>query len=127
MHCVVETESFKQAAAASGMSEDEVTRLKNQLSAQPDSGDVIQGTGGARKLRVGKPGKGKSGGYRVVTFYSGEDIPVFLMDVYSKGDKINLSPRDRADLKKELEAFVDEYRESVRERVCDMKVAKVAS
>ena len=43
------------------------------------------GTGGARKVRFAKTGHGKSGGYRVITYYGGDDIPVFLMDVYAKG------------------------------------------
>jgi hypothetical protein len=83
MHCVVETHSFRKAASDAGMSEEEVLRLKNLLSECPDSGDLIKGTGGARKLRFAKPGRGKSGSYRVVTYYCADDIPVFLMDVYA--------------------------------------------
>ncbi|TAA49297.1 type II toxin-antitoxin system RelE/ParE family toxin [Shinella sp. JR1-6] len=127
MHCVVETHSFRKAASDAGMSEEEVLRLKNLLSECPDAGDLIKGTGGARKLRFAKPGRGKSGSYRVVTYYCAEDIPVFLMDVYAKGDKINLSARERADLKKELDAFANEYRGMVSQRVLEMKKSEVAS
>jgi hypothetical protein len=88
---------------------------------------LIQGTGGARKLRFAKPGKGKSGSYRVVTYYTAEDIPVFLMDVYAKGEKISLTGREKVQLKKELEAFAVDYRESVRERVKEMRKSEVAS
>ena len=108
------------------MTDEEVSRLKVALSQEPDAGDPIPGTGGARKFRVAKPGGGKSGGYRVVTFYTGTDIPVFLMDVYAKGEKINLSAAERVALKKELEAFAEEYREMVRERVLDMRKVGVA-
>ncbi|TPN45320.1 addiction module toxin RelE [Mesorhizobium sp. B1-1-9] len=121
MHCVVETETFENAAKESGMTDDEVVRLKVFLSENPDAGDLIQGTGGARKMRFARPGRGKSGGYRVVTYYTDEDIPVFLMDVYAKGEKINLSARERNELKKELDAFADEYRASARERVQEMR------
>ena len=38
------------------------------------AGDVIEGTGGARKLRFAGKGKGKRGGFRVITFFSGADI-----------------------------------------------------
>jgi len=127
MQCVVETEHFRRAASDAQMSEDEVSRLKNLLANSPMAGDPIPGTGGARKLRFAKPGRGKSGSYRVVTFYTGEDIPVFLMDVYAKGDKINLSAAERAELKEELHAFAAEYRDSIRDRVQEMKKAEVAS
>lgn len=127
MHCVVETHVFRKAAADVDMSEDEVVRLKNFLAENPDAGDLIVGTGGARKVRFARPGKGKSGSYRIVTFYTAEDIPVFLMDVYAKGEKINLTAREKADLKKELETFAQEYRESMSERVRIMQRSERAS
>lgn len=127
MHCVVETHHFRRSAADAGMTDDEVLRLKVFLSENPEAGDPISGTGGARKLRFAKPGGGKSGGYRVVTFYTGEDIPVFLMDVYAKGEKINLSARERVELKKELESFAEEYRDGMSERVQEMRRSEKAS
>lgn len=127
MHCVAETHAFKRAAADIGMAEDEIVRLKNFLAENPDSGVLIQRTGGARKLRFAKPGKGKSESYRVVTYYTADDIPVFLMDVFAKGEKINLSGKEKSDLKKELEIFADEYREAVRRRVKEMRKSEVAS
>jgi hypothetical protein len=51
----------------------------------------MPGCGGARKLRVRKPGTGKSGGYRVITYYAGNDVPVFLLTVFGKGEKDNLT------------------------------------
>lgn len=127
MHCVAETTHFRKSSKDAGMTDDEVTRLKVFLSENPDAGDLITGTGGARKLRFAKLGKGKSGSYRVVTYYAADDIPVFLMDVYAKGEKINLSARERVELKKELEAFADEYRQSISERVQEMKRSEAAS
>jgi hypothetical protein len=114
MHAVCETHEFQRAAADAGMTSDEVTRLALVLSENPDAGDLIVGTGGARKLRFAPSGRGKRGGYRVVTYFCADDIPVFLMDVYAKGDKINLSAAERAALKKELETFAREYRETMR-------------
>jgi hypothetical protein len=55
------------------------------------AGDEIPGTGGCRKLRVAGRGKGKSCGYRTITFYSGESMPVFLLTVFSKGERSDLS------------------------------------
>ncbi len=92
------------------MSEDERHALHVFLSQNPDAGDVIPGAGGARKLRIPFKGKGKSGGARVVTYYGGEDIPVFLLDFYSKGDKINLTQAERNELSAILGRLGDAYR-----------------
>lgn len=123
MHTVTETHSFRRAADAAGMTEDERLRLHCLLSENPDAGDLIKGTGGARKIRFAKPGAGKSGGYRVITYYTAEDVPVFLMDVYAKGEKINLSDKEKAELKKILDTVADDWRASVREKVKEMRSA----
>lgn len=80
------------------MSEEEINELVTYLSANPMAGDEIPGTGGCRKLRVAGRGKGKSGGYRAVTFYSGLLMPVFLITVFSKGEKSNLTKAERNQL-----------------------------
>ena len=67
----------------------------NTIAANPEAGEVMPGCGGARKLRVAKPGKGKSGGYRVITYFAGADRPVFLLTVFGKNEKANLSQADR--------------------------------
>lgn len=103
------------------MSPEEKARLKSFLAEHPDAGALIVGTGGARKLRFAPTGRGKSGGYRVITYYCADDIPVFLMDVYSKGEKISLTAMEKVELKKELDAFADEYRAMVRDRVTELR------
>jgi hypothetical protein len=120
---VAETHVFRRHASRAGMTGEEIVRLKNFLSENPEAGDVIKGTGGATKVRFPKLGRGKSGSYRVITYFTGDDIPVFLMDVYSKGETVNLSARDRASLKKELEAFADDYRAMISQRVQEMRQA----
>ena len=50
----------------------------------------MPGTGGVRKVRFAGRSKGKSGGYRVVTYYAALDVPVFLLDCYGKGDEAHL-------------------------------------
>ncbi|MCX2699292.1 type II toxin-antitoxin system RelE/ParE family toxin [Ochrobactrum chromiisoli] len=105
------------------MTEDERLRLNNLLAESPMAGELIQGTGGARKLRFAKPGKGKSGSYRIITYYAAEDVPVFIMDVYAKGEKINLSAAEKAELKKILSSVAEDWRASVREKVKEMRTA----
>jgi len=80
------------------------------LSLNPSAGTVLPGTGGARKFRYRARGKGKSGGYRVITFFSGRDMPVFLVDIFAKGDKLNLSREDQSSLKFVFENIVEQYK-----------------
>lgn len=127
MHTVCETHQFQKAAAEAGMTPDEVARLALLLSENPDAGDLIAGTGGARKLRFAPPGRGKRGGYRVVTYFWADDIPVFLMDVYAKGDKTDLTGAERVALMKKLEAFARKYRDAMRSRVIELKTKGEAS
>lgn len=113
MHVVVETPGFITAAIEAGLTKDEVEKFVSMIAANPDMGDVIKGTGGARKVRVAGRGKGKSGGYRVITFFAADDVPVFLLDCYGKGDKANLTRTERNDLRQVLGRIVGAYRRGV--------------
>jgi hypothetical protein len=84
------------------------------LARNPRAGVEIPGTAGARKVRFARRGKGKSGGYRVITFYAGEDVPLFLLNVFAQGDKVDLSQAERNELRKELSGLADDYRPGVR-------------
>ena len=117
MHTVVETPSYLADAKAAGLTEGEREAVVEMLADHPEAGDEIGGTGGARKVRVAGRGKGKSGGYRVITFYSGEDVPVFLLAAYSKGDRANLSKAERNELKGILGDVVREFRKGVKRHV----------
>ncbi len=77
------------------MLEEEIAELVNHLANNPDEGDVIPGTGGCRKLRWAAPGRGKRGGYRSITFFSGDDLPVFLITVFGKGERSDLSKKEQ--------------------------------
>jgi hypothetical protein len=76
MHAVVETHSFRRAANAAGVTEAERLAIVGLVAADPKTGDLMEGTGGARKLRFAAKGKGKSGAYRVIAFFAAEDVPV---------------------------------------------------
>jgi hypothetical protein len=94
MQTVIETKPYLAAAAAAGMSEAECERTVLFLAENPEIGDLIRKTGGCRKVRIAKDGKGKSSGYRVITWFGGRDIPVFLLSVFAKGQKANLSDKE---------------------------------
>lgn len=115
MHAVAEALGFSDDAKAAGMTATDLTALINRLSADPQAGNVIVGTGGARKVRVAGRGKGKSGGFRVISYYAGDDLPVFLITVFSKGDRADLTARERAELKKELAGLASDYRKGRRQ------------
>lgn len=95
MQTVIETESYLRAAKDAGMSAEEMTSAVDLVAADPEAGDVMQGTGGVRKARLAGHGKGKSGGYRIVWYFGGGDIPVFLLTVFGKGEKANLTQGER--------------------------------
>jgi hypothetical protein len=113
MHTVIETPIYLRDAKAAGLTESERLAIVDLLAIQPDAGDLIPGTGGARKVRVAGRGKGKSGGYRVITFYTGADLPVFLLNVFAKGDKINLTMAERNELRTILTEIARTYRQGV--------------
>lgn len=77
------------------MSDDERAAVVDMIAANPKAGEIMPGCGGARKLRYAKPGKGKSGGYRVITYFAGEDVPAFLLTEFGKGEKVSLSQGER--------------------------------
>jgi mRNA-degrading endonuclease RelE of RelBE toxin-antitoxin system len=62
---------------------------------------MIQGSGGARKVRIPKEGKGKRGGYRVVTYYLDDETPVYLLTVISKGQRSNLTESQKKQVRDE--------------------------
>lgn len=100
MHTVVETPEYLAAAKRAAMTDGERETVVIYLAANPQAGDIIPGTGGCRKVRIAKEGKGKSGGYRVITYYSTEDAPVFLLTVISKGKQANLTAHQKNELRK---------------------------
>jgi len=88
---VIETDAYLSDAKRAGLSEQERMSIVECLAKDPQAGDEIQGTGGARKVRFAGKGKGKRGGYRVITFFSGTDIPVFLLNVFAKNERVDLT------------------------------------
>ena len=113
MHTVCETPAFQRAAEAAGMSRAEVEDFTDFVACNPQAGDEMQGTGGCRKVRVAGRGKGKSGGFRVITFFTGPYLPIFLITVFGKGEKANLTKAERNTLSKLTAVLVTEYGKKV--------------
>ena len=107
MHTVIETPAYIAAAKDGGMTTEEMVAVADLIGTNPEAGEIMPGCGGARKLRFAKPGKGKSGGYRVITYFAGADVPVFLLTVFGKNEKANLTKGERNDLAKLTKALAD--------------------
>jgi hypothetical protein len=68
------------------------------LASNPRAGDLIQGTGGVRKLRWRRGGRGKSGGVRLIYYFHSAAMPLYLLAVFGKNERANLSKAERNDL-----------------------------
>lgn len=110
MQTVVETPAFLSDARSMGLVEGERLAIVAWSAANPAAGDLIEGTEGARKVRFAGRSKGKSGGYRVITFFGGPDIPVFLLNEFAKNEKTDLTPKERRVLRIVLAGMVKVYR-----------------
>lgn len=107
---VVETPEFI-AASRRLMDDDERMVLIDYLAANPAAGDLIRGTGGVRKMRWALPGRGKSGGARVVYFYHDAGMPLFALTAFAKNQKTDLSQKDRNDFKRLTGLLVKAFKE----------------
>ena len=91
------------------LGDNERSGIISLLAKKPQSGLLITGTGGIRKLRWVRPGTGKSGGVRVIYYYHNETMPLFLLTVFAKGDKSNLSKSERNELAQLAVLFRSHY------------------
>jgi hypothetical protein len=114
MQTVIETPAYLNDAKALNLTEIERAIIVDYIAQHPSAGEVMPGTGGARKVRFGGRGKGKRGGYRVITFYAGEAIPVFLLNIFAKGEKVNLTKAEQNELRAILANVVAAYRGGVQ-------------
>jgi len=105
---IVETPEFI-SRAKSVLSSEEIKDLVDYLSDYPEAGDLITGTGGVRKLRWQRKGMGKRGGSRVIYFYYNDCIPLFLLTVYAKNQKSNLTESQKTELREILHELVKQY------------------
>jgi len=109
MQTVVETPSYL-ADAERLFSLDERKAIVDRLASDPTCGVVIPGGGGIRKVRFGFGARGKSGGARIVYLFSGTHLPVFILAVFAKNEKANLSVSERNALGKMVAAMIEDYR-----------------
>jgi hypothetical protein len=88
---VAETAMFMRQAVEV-WSEEERLAFVDFIARNPETGDVIPESGGVRKVRWGRQGSGKRGGVRVIYFYHHTEAPLYLLMIYAKARREDLSP-----------------------------------
>ena len=104
----VELPSFRNAWRSLGLTDVDLRKLQEELLADPQHGNVMQGTGCVRKMRFALENRGKSGSVRViyVDFVIYEKL--YLLTAYPKSEKDNLTKAERNELKKLVEILETE-------------------
>ncbi len=108
MHTIVEMPEFLRKAEAL-ISEEEKQEIINYLAVHTETGIVMKGTGGIRKLRWAIGNKGKSGGVRIVYYYHNKHMPLFLLSLFGKSKKANLTKSERNGLAKLTNILIRNY------------------
>ena len=96
--------------AAGLLADDEKRKLLNYLASEPRAGVLMQGSGGVRKLRWAVGAKGKSGGVRIIYYVHDTTVPIFLLTVYGKNERDNLTKAECNELEKLVKLLVQNYR-----------------
>jgi hypothetical protein len=101
----IETSSFT-ARVLEFLSDEDYTKLQWLLINHPDAGDLIVGGGGIRKLRWAIAGRGKRGGARVIYYWANARGEIFMLAIYAKNEKADLTDDELSELKKKVEAWL---------------------
>ncbi len=97
---IVETPVFTKRVKTL-IPEEEYRKLQNELILNPERGKIIKGSGGLRKIRWSIPGKGKSGGVRVIYYFVIQRETILMLFVYTKSDQEDLT-KDQLKILKSL-------------------------
>ncbi|MCL2571940.1 MAG: type II toxin-antitoxin system RelE/ParE family toxin [Defluviitaleaceae bacterium] len=99
----ISAQIFDKRWAEFGLGDEDLRKLQNFLMKKSNAGDIIQGTGGLRKLRWRLPNTGKSGGIRVLYIDFIRQEKIMLANCYAKSEKDNITDKEK-----------DMYREFVK-------------
>ena len=97
IYTIVEAATF--AARAKGrMTDEERNRAIDMIAANPECGVLLQGGSGLRKVRFGVAGRGKRGGVRIIYYFHDRSTPIFLLTVFAKNERDDLSRSELSQL-----------------------------
>ena len=102
------TEPFRKCWAAMGLHDEELKLLEDILLENPQKGDVIEGTSGARKMRIQMNGHGKRGGGRVIYVDIFEKEKLYFLFAYPKNVQVNLTEQQKKIVRQMVEAIKGE-------------------
>ncbi len=85
-------------------SDDDLTKLEQHLAANPETGDLVVGSGGVRKMRWGAPGRGKRGGVRIIYYLRLRREQVWLLTMYAKNETDSIPGHILRQIKEEIDA-----------------------
>ena len=105
---IVEAPSFTRRAVEL-LSDDEYRTLQFKLLSTPDAGAVIVGTGGARKVRWPRAGRGKSGGVRVIYYHAVIRGVILMLLIYPKSERDSLTAMQKSMLRRAIERFLGQF------------------
>jgi hypothetical protein len=84
------------------LTDDEYARLQGALIESPESGALVPGSGGVRKLRWAQPGRGKRGGIRVIYYAKTRDGVIWMLTIYAKNEEQNIPAHVLRKIKEEI-------------------------
>lgn len=104
------TSIFENQWKKIGLTDDDLRRLQLEILQNPEQGVIMQGTGGLRKIRFALENRGKSGSARVcyIDFLVYETI--FLLTLYTKNEKDNLTQKEKNDFKVMIDSLEKELK-----------------
>ncbi len=105
---VVETTAYL-AKSAKLLSDEERNDVVDELATDPELGDLIREGGGLRKVRFGIGGRGKRGGVRVIYYYHSRRLPVFLLAIFAKNERSDLTRDEVHRLARAIKAIAKSY------------------
>ena len=97
---IIETSIFTKKISTL-LSDEDYRALQNVLAEMPGSGDIIQGSGGIRKIRWGLSGRGKRGGARVIYYWATNHDQIYMLYAYAKNEQDDLT-KDQLSILKEV-------------------------
>lgn len=87
------------------LADDDYAKLQRYLAENPSAGALVEGGGGIRKIRFALPGRGKSGGIRVIYYWSVERGLILMLDIYAKNEQADLTDVQTSRLRREAKGF----------------------
>ena len=106
----IRTSKSFEALALSLMDENDYDGLIEFLARNYLKGDIVSGTGGVRKIRYARQGRGKSAGFRVIYYYHSEGNPIVPFTLFAKNQKTNVSEAEKNELYKIVQLIKKEFR-----------------